>query len=53
MSRLEMPPRVFRTATSGRDRPSRSPIPSSSAAFEVKVTPTAGSALPKAPNIGR
>ena len=45
--------RVFFTATSGRVRPSLSPMPASSAACETKVTHETASALPKAPNIGR
>jgi hypothetical protein len=53
IGRLPMPPRVFATATSARRRPSLSPIPTSSAAADTKLTQPAANALLNAPNIGR
>src|SRR5258708_4911490 len=50
---LEMPPRVFSTATSCFSTPSLLRKPRLSAAFDTNTTEDATSALPKAPNIGR
>ena len=50
---LEMPPRVFSTATNCFSTPSLLRRPPRSAAFETNTTDEAVSALPKAPNIGR
>ena len=50
---LPMPPRVFRTAESWRDKPRRRPISASKAACETKVMQLAARARPNAPNIGR
>jgi hypothetical protein len=46
MSALEIPPRVFSTATSFFSSPHFSPSPASSPALETKVTDVAVSALP-------
>ncbi len=50
---LEMPPRVFSTATISLSVPRRLLSPFASAACETKTSEVAVTALPKAPNIGR